>query len=1213
MQDFADGLNLSLPMVQAMFGEMEEYGGHFDWGDEAVKTIGDLGVSANEAAEKLRGLAGNEDLSINLDVSDIDSTEDKIAALETTIAEMQKYKGKADVDASQIEYANQIIEYCVAQEQNLSEPIVMAVNTSALDEKTADAINKIQEFKRACNELELKQKLGVDTTEAEKQVNDLAGQVKGIDSNILASLSLDTSSVDSLKASVNAITGEQLNVKLGIDESAIIGWQADSKSATVKYGVDSSEVDAYKQQSEDKTATVTYHKVSTEVDQYNPSNLSRTVTYHVKTEGSVSANGTAHFEGTAKAGGDWGTAKGGTTLVGELGTEIVCIPSTGKWYTVGDDGAEFRDIPQGAIVFNHKQTESLLKYGHVPSRASALVGGTALASGTAMVTGGIKVSSAKASTTTKSKTKTKTKTKSKTKSKSKSSSSKSSDLDTVDWIEIAISRLEKAVDAFELTATSTYETLQARLKATSGEISTITKEISVQEQAYKRYMKQADSVGLSSALKKKVQDGTIDISKYDEKTQKLISDYKQWYEKALNCAAATKQLKKELSALYEDKFELIQSDFNNQLDLLKDASEKYMSQVDLRQAKGYLDDVSYYQKLQEIERKNISLLRSEYSSLQKQFEEAVKSGKIKEGSDAWYKMKLAINDVEKAIADSNVKAVEFSNTIRDIKWGYFDYVQDRISQITQEGNFLLDLMDEFDLFDDKGKFTNYGMAALGLRAQDYSVYAEQAMKYADEIKSLDAEIANDPYNKDLIKRREELLKLQQDSIKSAQQERKAIVDLVKDGIERELSSLKDLIDAYTDELDSVKDLHDYQNRITDKTSNIASLQKQQSAYANDNSEEVKAKVQKLKVEIDKANKDLQETQYEHSISEQKKLLSSLYDDYETTLNSRLDDVDSLITDMIGAVDSNADIINDTLKQIADSVGYAITDNTSDVWGGKDSVKSAVGDVVGDIQSGVNEMIYQSGSAAQKPTASTQTNTTTTATPTATTSTTTSSNTTATKQTDSTKQQSKTISVGGKINAKGAKIYAYAGARPETQLFSRDPIYDVLQIKNEWVQVRYHKLNKGITGWFKQSDIKAYRTGGLVDYTGLAQVDGSKTKPEMVLNAADTKNFLAIVDKLKGVPVSVKGDEFAGYKSMIQHAISSADTISKKLNSIQSRTVNQDVNSNVTLNVNIDHVENYDEFVEKLKHDGQFEKFVQAVTTDRLVGGSALAKYKYSRK
>ena len=670
-------------------------------------------------------------------------------------------------------------------------------------------------------------------------------------------------------------------------------------------------------------------------------------------------------------------------------------------------------------------------------------------------------------------------------------------------------------------------------------------------------------------------------------------------------------LKKELSSLYEDKFETIQKDFNNQLELLKDASDKYMSQVDLRHAKGYFDDVSYYEKLREIEGKNVTILKSEYSSLQKQFDEAVKSSKIKEGSESWYKMKLAINDVEKAIADSNVKAIEFSNTIRDIKWGYFDYVQDRISQITQEGNFLLDLMDEFDLFDDKGQFNNYGMSALGLRTQDYSVYLEQAKKYADEIKSLDKEIANDPYNKDLIKRREELLKLQQDSIKSARQERKAIVDLVKDGIEKELSSLKELIDSYENELDSVKDSHDYQNRISEKTSNLASLNKQLSAYANDNSEEAKATIQKLKVEIDKANKDLSETQYEHSISEQKKLLSSLYDDYETTLNSRLDDVDSLITDMIGAVDSNAGIINDTLKEIADSVGYAITGNTNDVWDNKNGVQSAVGDVVGDIQSGVNQMIYQSGTASQKPTATTSTVNNSTSTPTAVTSTT-STNTTA-KQTEDAKQQSKTISVGGRINAKGAKIYAYAGARPETQLFRNDPIYDVLQVKNGWVQVRYHKLNKGVTGWFKQSDIKAYKTGGLIDYTGLAQVDGSKTKPELVLNAADTKNFLAIVDKLKGVPVSVKGSEFADYKSMIQHAISSADMISKKLNSIQSHTVNQDVNSNVTLNVNIDHVENYDEFVEKLKHDGQFEKFVQSMTTDRLIGGSSLAKYKYSWK
>ena len=39
MQDFVDGLNLSMPMVQAMFGEMEEFGGQFDWADESIKKV----------------------------------------------------------------------------------------------------------------------------------------------------------------------------------------------------------------------------------------------------------------------------------------------------------------------------------------------------------------------------------------------------------------------------------------------------------------------------------------------------------------------------------------------------------------------------------------------------------------------------------------------------------------------------------------------------------------------------------------------------------------------------------------------------------------------------------------------------------------------------------------------------------------------------------------------------------------------------------------------------------------------------------------------------------------------------------------------------------------------------------------------------------------------------------------------------------------------
>lgn len=76
--------------------------------------------------------------------------------------------------------------------------------------------------------------------------------------------------------------------------------------------------------------------------------------------------------GKALASGDWRTQKDENALVGELGTELVVYGN--KYWTVGDTGAEFTHIPKGAIVFNHKQTEEILKNGYVTSDGGMLHG-----------------------------------------------------------------------------------------------------------------------------------------------------------------------------------------------------------------------------------------------------------------------------------------------------------------------------------------------------------------------------------------------------------------------------------------------------------------------------------------------------------------------------------------------------------------------------------------------------------------------------------------------------------------------------------------------------------------------------------------------------------------------------------------------------------------------------------------------------------------------
>lgn len=85
--------------------------------------------------------------------------------------------------------------------------------------------------------------------------------------------------------------------------------------------------------------------------------------------------GNAHVEGTALVSGDWAVQSDEqSALVGEEGFEI--IVRNGRFFTVGNNGAEMTDIKKGDIVFNHEQSKNLLKYGHISGRGKAYADGT---------------------------------------------------------------------------------------------------------------------------------------------------------------------------------------------------------------------------------------------------------------------------------------------------------------------------------------------------------------------------------------------------------------------------------------------------------------------------------------------------------------------------------------------------------------------------------------------------------------------------------------------------------------------------------------------------------------------------------------------------------------------------------------------------------------------------------------------------------------------
>ena len=943
MQDFADGLGLSLPLVQAMFDEMESFGATFDWTDEASKTIGDLGVSATEAAEKLRSIDQFKDLKIQMDVSDLATSEEKISALDATIAEMQGVKASVAVDSSEAEYANQVISYCITQKQMLSQPEVMQVDTSLVEGKIGEAIALFQEFQTAKEQLEKAQALGIDTSQAQANLDAVTQKIQGLDENVTKTLTIDTSSVDTIQQSISNLTCEML-VDVGVDDTAIIGFQSEEHDAkgTVEWDNDTAAVDAYSAAKKAANGTVKW---------YNDTSLVKTkftatgTINWTNSGGGHGVNGTAHAGGTARVGGNWGTAPGGETLVGELGQEIVVDPRTGMWYTVGDSGAEFVNIPKNAIVFNHKQSKALLENGYVAGRA------TALAWGTAAVTGGIKVSQAQKSSAYNAPVKSTSSSSSTSKKSYDKSSSKSSDTkdfeETFDWVEIALNRITEAIDRLKIKAQSVYKSLKTKNLALTDEMSMLTQQIDLQSQAYSQYMKQANAVGLSAEWQNKVKNGSIEFSTIkDEDLADKIKDFQKYYEAAIDAKDAIAELHEELASLYKDKFDNVADKYQGDLALMEHLTNTYKTGLDMLETEGYKGSTVYYKALQKAETESIGILRNELKSLTDAYSEAMNSGEIAEGSAAWYDMQQSINGVKEAIQEAELSLKEYEKSMRELEWEFFDYMEERISGITDEAGFLIDLLGGSKLFDEKGYMTDAGLSTMGLHGQNYNVYMAQADQYAEEISALNEAIANDPFNTDLIKRRQELLELQREAILAAEDEKQAISNLVEDGINAQLDALKELIDTYTDSLDSAKDLYDYQKKVKDQTSEIASLQKQLSAYSGDTSEETRATIQKIEVDLSKAMEELQETEYDQYISDQKKMLDDLYTEYETILNQRLDDVDALISDMIDTINANSSTIGDTIMQECANVGYTLTDSMNTIWtneGGAFAVISKYGE------------------------------------------------------------------------------------------------------------------------------------------------------------------------------------------------------------------------------------------------------------------------------
>lgn len=599
--EIAKELGISVEMVDAIFGKLKDYGMNVHFGDYAardLKTLQEQAESSKKALEKLT----NYEAVFKIDFSSITDTEEKIKAIDEEIQSVTSYRSTLSVDSEEWTYATDILASLIRQKQEAEKPAILSMDTSHLDEEIQIALRLINDYITTQNALELSSiDPSMDTSGLQADIDEAKSAIESLLDNhpeILAEFGLaDDSSVDDLIETVEGYSvnipvnfqsngdasdfGGSTNVDVGADttnfENAVGQSIADAESAdpVVKIDADASDVDkkavAAKNRVQSMTATLRV-KTGTVDDSSLRSFLNRkivkTITVRTSTSGSSNLNGTAHVNGTASvrslvssglthanghayASGYWGARTGEMALVGELGQEMVISPRTGRWYTVGTDGAEFTYIPKDAIVFNNRQTEALLKNGKINSRGTALASGTAYEGGSNVTASG-RFWGGDGSSSSSSKKNT-----SAVERNTEATEDATEATENIkDWIEVLRDRLSRITDSF-LSKAERALVRPIREALYNSSLSNMAEEINASVAGYQRYIQEANAVGLSDEYKSKVQNGLIDIQTItDEALSEQISSYEELVDKALDCAESINDLRDEIRSTAESLAQL---------------------------------------------------------------------------------------------------------------------------------------------------------------------------------------------------------------------------------------------------------------------------------------------------------------------------------------------------------------------------------------------------------------------------------------------------------------------------------------------------------------------------------------------------------------------------------------------------------------------------------------------------------------------------------
>lgn len=756
-------------------------------------TLDQATQDANAAFETLQQAQTDSGIKL-VDTDNIQTAEDQLLQLSN---EDIGDKIKIDVDTTSVDDALADVQALAADGKMGNIDLDFDINTMSIDDISSkieeltnekkslliqndvEGADKVQALIDALQQVHDKQVEVVAQTQGAELVDQLQSRIAELqDKNVSIDAIVQDDKVQSLISEIAALPPE-VQIAIGVDESNV--GNAEAIKAQIESNPASITVNYVKGKEPEKAddiegkANFTLGEHPTKapdisgVANYSLGSYPKTAptifgtaVYTKKIQASGTMTSIAHASGTAynvlnmkplssaHAKGEVALKHDEQALVNEvrINGHSESIVRDGVWSLI-PGGAHIENLKKGDIIFSATQTEDLLKHGATHGHARAYAQGTA---------SGITLAPAHASGKT-----------------ALDELIKKLNTNAADWAETKITRRNAKTESYKSKAESDYTSYKKSHKNYYYAIQSIKKEIEYQKEAKKKYTQYADQVaaqvGLSETLKKKVQEGTIDVQQLSEADKKRVDAYSEWYNKIVKCDEAIQDLREDQKGLANDRVNNVYERYDAIADRYASQQEYYQALRDNRVAKGqsqyvkigkndkYANSVWYQQMQKESSsaRKELSIKKEELKQVQNNMKKYLAMQGTSKYDTAYQKMVKEAIDLKTVIVNLDTNIQKLDQSMQDAREQLLQWRADRWDRAGSKQDAVIDYAKANDnpnyqvnekLYQERIKTNSRQIVALQKLRQDKAEYYdslgsynnEEAQKYLDEIAQIDEQI-----------------------------------------------------------------------------------------------------------------------------------------------------------------------------------------------------------------------------------------------------------------------------------------------------------------------------------------------------------------------------------------------------------------------------------------------------------------------------------------